>query len=130
MPRYMKTSLRVHIPRHFYAECIFLIDLFRLYFYHNNMKTYFVYILTNFSNTTLYVGVTNDLARRIFEHKTKVVKGFTEKYNIDKLVYFEQYNDIDFALNREKSLKKLSRKNKEKLINKSNKEWNDLSYNL
>ena len=94
------------------------------------MKNYYVYILTNFTNSTLYVGVTNNLARRVFEHKTKIIKGFTEKYNINKLVYFEEFNDVALALNREKYLKKLSRKNKEKLICSFNNDWKDLSFDL
>ena len=94
------------------------------------MKNYYVYILTNFTNSTLYVWVTNNLARRVFEHKTKIIKGFTEKYNINKLVYFEEFNDVELALNREKYLKKLSRKNKEKLICSFNNDWKDLSFDL
>ena len=92
-------------------------------------KKYYVYILTNKRNGTLYVGVTNDLERRIFEHKNKIIKGFTEKYNIDKLVYYEETNDITEATLREKKLKKWNRKWKLELIEKENKNWNDLSKN-
>ena len=90
------------------------------------MGQYWVYILTNKNNTTLYVGVTNDLYRRMIEHKEKLVKGFTYRYNIDKLVYFEEYNDINIAIAREKQLKAGSRKKKIELIEKENKEWKDL----
>ena len=92
-------------------------------------KKYYVYILTNKRNGTLYIGVTNDLERRIFEHKNKIIKGFTEKYNIDKLVYYEETNDITEAILREKKLKKWNRKWKLELIEKENKNWNDLSKN-
>ena len=65
-------------------------------------KAYYVYLLTNWNNRVMYVGVTNDLERRIYEHKEKAVKGFTEKYNVNKLVYYEHISDIVEALNREK----------------------------
>ena len=65
-------------------------------------KSYFVYILTNFEETTFYIGVTSNLQKRIWEHKNKVVEGFTEKYNVDRLVYYEQTEDVETALNREK----------------------------
>ena len=88
---------------------------------------YYIYILTNKSNTTLYVGVTNDLVRRVFEHKSKLVEGFTKKYNLNKLVYFEQTTDVISALEREKQLKAGSRKKKIELIEIDNSEWLDLS---
>ena len=88
---------------------------------------YYIYILTNKSNTTLYVGVTNDLVRRVFEHKSKLVEGFTKKYNLNKLVYFEQTTDVMSALEREKQLKAGSRKKKIELIEIDNSEWLDLS---
>ena len=69
-------------------------------------KIYYVYILINWNNKVIYVGITNDLERRIFEHKEKLVKGFTNKYNVHKLVYYEQTPDISAALNREKEIKK------------------------
>ena len=72
-------------------------------------KQYYVYIMTNFANTTFYIGVTNDLRRRVLEHKNKIVEGFTSKYNIDKLVYFEGTEDLEAALNREKQLKRWHR---------------------
>ncbi|MGB4773866.1 MAG: GIY-YIG nuclease family protein [Daejeonella sp.] len=88
---------------------------------------YFVYIITNKMNTVLYTGVTNDLERRVFEHKNKLTTGFTSKYNCNKLVYFEEYQWIDDAIAREKQIKAGSRKKKIDLINKDNKEWKDLS---
>jgi len=89
-------------------------------------KSYCVYILSNKSNTVLYTGITNNLKRRVFEHKQKIVEGFTKKYNVDKLVYFEVYNDPQSAIEREKQIKNLLRKKKELLINKENSEWYDL----
>ena len=91
------------------------------------MKTYFVYILSNKANTVLYVGVTNNLERRVYEHKNKLIDGFTKRYNVDKLVYFETTSDIDEAIKREKALKNLVRRKKEELINSINPEWVDLS---
>jgi putative endonuclease len=67
---------------------------------------YYVYIISNFNNEVLYIGVTNDLKRRIYEHKNKKIKGFTSKYNINKLVYYEQHNNINDAIEREKNMKK------------------------
>ncbi|MBP9095465.1 MAG: GIY-YIG nuclease family protein [Ignavibacteria bacterium] len=94
------------------------------------MKYYFVYILTNKRNGTLYIGVTNNLLRRVKEHKDKIVKGFTEKYNVDKLVYYEQTENVNSAISREKVLKKWERKWKLELIEKENPEWRDLYYEL
>ena len=94
------------------------------------MKQYCVYILTNKSNTVLYIGVTNNLPRRIFEHKNKLVEGFTSKYKLDKLVYFEQTENVMSALNREKQLKNWHRDWKNNLIFKFNPKWTDLSDNL
>ena len=79
-------------------------------------KSYFVYILTNFEETTFYIGVTSNLQKRIWEHKNKVVEGFTEKYNVDRLVYYEQTEDVETALNREKQLKRWHRQWKINLI--------------
>ena len=87
---------------------------------------YFVYIMTNKSGT-LYTGVTNNLERRIYEHKHHLVKGFTNKYNIDKLVYFEETNDINAAISREKQIKGWLRKKKIALIESMNPDWKDLS---
>ena len=91
------------------------------------MKEYYIYILTCSYNTTLYIGVTNNLKRRIYEHKTKVVDSFTAKYNLSKLVYYEIMTDVETALNREKVLKKWSRRKKDKLIESFNPLWEDLS---
>ena len=90
-------------------------------------RQYFVYILTNKSNKVLYIGVTSNLIRRIFEHKNKLVKGFTKKYNVTKLVYFEETNDVRRALEREKQLKNWHRQWKINLINDFNPQWKDLS---
>ncbi len=90
-------------------------------------KNYAVYILTNYYNNIFYIGVTNDLKRRIFEHKNKLIVGFTKKYNIDKLVYFELTNSIESALNREKQLKRWHREWKINLIKGNNPEFCDLS---
>jgi putative endonuclease len=87
---------------------------------------YYVYIMTNKSKT-LYTGMTNDLLRRVYEHKNKLVKGFTEKYNINKLVYFEITNDAYSAIVREKQIKGWLREKKISLIESMNPEWNDLS---
>ena len=88
---------------------------------------YYVYILSNWDNKVLYIGVTNNLERRLYEHKNKLVEGFTAKYNADKLVYFDVTTDVSAAISREKQLKKWSRKKKEFLINMMNPLWNDLS---
>ena len=94
------------------------------------MKNYYVYILANQRNGTLYVGVTSDLVRRIWEHKNKIHPGFTSKYNITKLVYYETHHDIKHAIHREKRLKEWRRKWKIHLIDKSNPYWNDLYHTL
>ena len=82
--------------------------------------------MTNKNNTVIYTGVTNDLNRRVYEHKEKLVYGFTKKYNVNKLVYFESTNDIYSAIQREKQIKAGSRKKKIELINSINPEWKDL----
>jgi len=87
---------------------------------------YFTYILTNLNHSTLYIGVTSNLSKRIYEHKNKLTEGFSKEYNTNKLVYFEVFTDIEEAIKREKKLKKWNRDWKEKLINKSNPEWKDL----
>jgi len=87
---------------------------------------YFVYLMTNKNNTVIYTGVTNDLNRRVYENKEKLVYGFTKKYNVNKLVYFESTNDIYSAIQREKQIKAGSRKKKIELINSINPEWKDL----
>ena len=90
------------------------------------MKQMYVYIMTNKNNTVLYVGVTNNLIRRIWEHKNNYFKGFTAEYELHKLVYYEIYDDEITAISREKYLKKSYRKTKEKLINAKNPQWSDL----
>jgi putative endonuclease len=94
------------------------------------MKNYYVYILSSHKNGTLYIGVTSNLIKRIQEHKAKLVKGFTEKYNVHTLVYYEQTNDVNSALAREKSLKKWNRDWKIQLIEKENPNWNDLYFDI
>jgi len=90
-------------------------------------RTYYVYLITNWNNKVLYTGVTNNLERRIYQHKNKLIKGFTEKYNVNKLVYFEQSNDINSAIMREKEIKRWRREKKNTLIESINKKWEDLS---
>ena len=90
------------------------------------MKTFYIYILTNKTNTTLYIGVTSNLIQRVWQHKQKLVKGFTEKYSVDKLVYYEIYETAEEAIKREKQLKGGSRLKKVELIKKLNPEWKDL----
>ena len=94
------------------------------------MKTYYIYIFASKRNGTLYIGITNDLTRRIFEHRTGLINGFTKKYSVNKLVYFESTNDVNAAILREKRLKKWKRQWKIELIEKSNPDWNDLSEGL
>ncbi|MFY9589865.1 GIY-YIG nuclease family protein [Rickettsia endosymbiont of Halotydeus destructor] len=90
------------------------------------MKTYWVYILCSDRNGTLYIGITNNIIRRAYEHRQKTIKGFTSKYNIIKLVYTEEFADIKEALTREKNLKKWKRSWKIELIEKTNPDWKDL----
>lgn len=90
-------------------------------------KTYYVYLLTNWNNQVMYVGVTNNLERRIYEHRNKLVDGFTKKYNVEKLVYFETTSDVLAAIEREKQIKKWRREKKNRLVAGMNPEWKDLS---
>ena len=92
-----------------------------------DQQRYYVYLLTNWNNKVMYVGVTNDLERRLYEHKNKLVKGFMEKYNVNKLVYVEETGDVISALAREKEIKKWRREKKNNLVVGSNPEWKDLS---
>ena len=94
------------------------------------MKWYYVYILTNWNNRVLYVGVTNNLRRRMIEHKEKINDGFTKKYNVTKLVYYESTDDIISAIRREKEIKGWLRKKKNELVTRMNPQWNDLSNDL
>ena len=90
------------------------------------MKSMYVYILTNRNNTTLYVGVTNDIVRRVYEHKNKIIEGFSARYNLTKLVYYEYFDSEENAILREKELKKYYKRAKQKLITEFNPNWNDL----
>ena len=89
------------------------------------MKRYYVYILTSKENTALYIGVTNDLRRRLNEHKNEIADGFTKRYHLHKLVYYEKYSEINDAISREKQLKGWSRRKKNALIEKRNPDWDD-----
>ena len=89
-------------------------------------KQGFIYILTNYNKTSLYVGVTSDLIKRVYQHKHKITRGYTAKYHTDRLVYYEQFQGIEEAIIREKQLKGGSGKKKIDLINKFNLEWKDL----
>jgi len=90
------------------------------------MKTYYVYILANKRNGTLYIGVTNNLIRRVYQHKKDIVPGFSNKYGVHKLVYYEQVDDVRSAIEKEKQLKKWSRRWKLQLIESTNSYWRDL----
>jgi len=91
------------------------------------MKTYYVYIITNKYNKVFYIGVTDNLIRRIFEHKNKLVEGFSQKYNLNKLIFYEETNDINEALKREKQLKNWHRAWKINLIKEKNPDFKELS---
>ena len=98
----------------------------RLFIFMGYDKDYFVYILASKRNGTLYIGVTSDLVRRIYEHKNNLIEGFTKKYKVHHLVYYEITNDIKSAIEREKRLKKWNRKWKLELIERMNPQWKDL----
>jgi putative endonuclease len=89
-------------------------------------RQYFIYIMANSTNTVTYTGVTNDLKRRVYEHKAKLVNGFTKKYNIAKLVYYEMCDDIASAILREKQIKGFRRSKKVELVSAMNSNWRDL----
>jgi len=89
-------------------------------------RQYYIYIMTNQSNSVIYTGVTNNLKRRAYEHKQKLIKGFTSKYNVTKLVYYEVFEGIENAILREKQIKGGSRNKKIELVNMLNNEWRDL----
>jgi putative endonuclease len=93
-------------------------------------KNYYVYIVTNKTNRVVYTGITNDLKRRLYEHKTKIIEGFTKKYKVTKLVYFEIFDDVRYAIMQEKQIKGGSRNKKIELINSLNDKWNDLYHQL
>jgi len=90
-------------------------------------QSYYVYLLTNWNDKVMYIGVTNNLERRLYEHKHKLVKGFAAKYNVNKLVYFEETSDVNSAIEREKEIKKWRREKKNNLVMSINPEWKDLS---
>ncbi|MBU2595917.1 GIY-YIG nuclease family protein [Patescibacteria group bacterium] len=90
------------------------------------LRQYYVYMMTNFRNTVIYTGVTNNIVRRVYEHKNKLIKSFTNKYNVIKLVYFEIFDGIETAISREKQIKAGSRKKKIDLITKDNPKFLDL----
>src|SRR5438067_1844576 len=90
-------------------------------------KTYYVYMMTNTYNNVLYTGVTNDLLRRVSEHKEKKIEGFTKQYNLDRLIYYEEFYDVNQAIAREKQIKAGSRKKKDALIKKMNPQMKDLA---
>lgn len=90
------------------------------------MKTYYVYILTNYRKTVFYIGVTSDLIQRTYQHRQKLVAGFTSKYNVTRLIYFERFLEVEAAICREKQLKGWRRSKKEHLVNGTNPNWNDL----
>ena len=91
---------------------------------------YYVYILTNKNHTVLYTGVTGNIERRMYEHKNKLIEGFTKRYNADKLVFFESFNNVNDALAAEKKIKGWKREKKVSLIEGINPSWNDLSIDL
>ena len=91
------------------------------------MNDYYVYILTNEKNTVMYIGITNDVRRRVYEHKTGVFEGFTKKYQVHKLVYVECCHDVKDAIAREKQLKGWTRKRKNELVEKVNPEWKEIT---
>jgi putative endonuclease len=99
---------------------------FLIIFVHMKIHIYYVYIVTTINHTVLYTGFTNNLTRRIFEHKKKLSRGFTSKYNVDRLIYFEKFDFVDLAIKREKQIKGYSRIKKDALINSFNPEWKDL----
>jgi len=90
------------------------------------MKQPCVYMITNRNNTTLYIGVTSNLVQRVYQHKSKLIKGFSAKYNVEKLVYFELFEDMENAITREKRLKVWKRDWKNRIINEVNPSWRDL----
>jgi putative endonuclease len=94
------------------------------------IKNYYVYILASQRNGTLYIGVTSNLAKRIYEHKHRLIRGFTKKYNVDRLVHYETTKDVESAILREKRLKNWKRQWKIELIEQKNPNWNDLYYEI
>ena len=95
-----------------------------------NKKQYYIYLMMNYANTVIYIGVTNNLQKRIYEHKNKIIKGFTSKYKVNKLVYFEIFDDVKTAIEREKQLKAGSRARKIAIIVRNNPNFRDLYPNI
>jgi putative endonuclease len=95
--------------------------------YFNSMNQYFVYILASKRNGTLYIGITNDIDRRVYEHRNGIIEGFTKEYHVHMLVHVEEYSEVNDAIVREKRLKKWNRQWKIDLIEKTNPDWKDLS---
>ena len=91
------------------------------------MNQYFVYMLTNLNDKVMYIGVTNNLERRLYEHKNELIDGFTKTYHVHKLVYFEETSDVNAALEREKQMKRWRREKKNALVETMNPTWRDLS---
>jgi putative endonuclease len=89
-------------------------------------KGFYVYVLASHHNHVLYIGITSNLPKRIWEHKTKVIKGFTDRYNVDRLVYYEVYDNAESAIKRERNIKEWKRQWKINLIEKANPQWSDL----
>jgi len=94
------------------------------------MNSYYVYMMTNKKRGTLYIGITGNLIRRVIEHKQGLIKGFTQEYNLDKLVWYDQTNDVKVAIKKEKLMKKWYRRYKENVIEELNPDWNDLYYEI
>jgi len=92
------------------------------------MNIYYVYIMTNWNNKVMYIGVTNDLERRVYEHKHRQKDSFTKRYSINKLVYYEHISDVNAAIAREKQIKGWVRKRKDELVETTNPEWDEMSY--
>ena len=90
-------------------------------------KTYYVYLMTNQANKVMYVGMTNDLVRRIYQHRNRILEGFTSRYHVDKLVYYEETSNVRAAIEREKEIKKWRREKKNTLVMKDNPNWVDLA---
>ena len=118
-------SLRAKHPTKGRISCAEAIP-FKVAYLFIKMKKYHVYIMTNDYNTVFYTGVTGNILKRVYEHKNKLIESFTKRYNISKLVYVEEYNEINDALRREKQRKGGSRKKKIELIKKNNPDFNDI----
>ena len=89
-------------------------------------KYYYVYIITSNNSKVLYIGITNNLRKRVYEHKAKLVNGFSKRYNLNRIIYYEMFEDVNEAIKREKQMKNYSREKKEELIDGFNKNWKDL----